>query len=55
MAELLDNFEFASQLYASFESEKFLNFVLEFYPGGELFYHLQRQKMSESEAKLYFC
>ncbi len=31
---------FVARLHACFESDAHLNFLLEFYPGGELFYHL---------------
>lgn len=55
MAELLEDFPFVAKLHASFESERHLNFLLEFYPGGEMFFHLQRQRLSEEEAKVYFC
>jgi len=34
------NHTFLVKLHATFESQKHLNFLLEFYPGGELFYHL---------------
>lgn len=44
-----------AQLHCSFESERHLNFLLEYYPGGELFLHLQRRRFSEHEARLYFC
>ena len=41
-------------MHASFESEKYLNFLLEFYPGGELFFHLQKKRLSENAAKFIF-
>jgi hypothetical protein len=34
------NAPFVAKLYACFESGKHLNFLLEFYCGGELFFHL---------------
>ena len=46
---------FITKLVASFESEFYLNLLMEYYPGGELFFHLQKKKFTESEVKLYFC
>jgi len=47
--------KFAAQLQASFESANYFNFLLEFYPGGELFFHLTRQKQfTEGIARFYF-
>lgn len=45
---------FIASLHACFESENHLNFLLEFYCGGELFFHLQNRKLTEHEAKFYF-
>lgn len=45
---------FLVKLAATLESENHLNFLIEFYPGGELFYHLQRQRLSEQESKFFF-
>lgn len=53
MIEMINDISFATRLIASFESEKFLNFVIEYYPGGEMFFHLQKRRLSEEEAKLY--
>jgi len=36
----LKNNKFFVQLYSTFESYSHLNFLLEFYPGGELFFHM---------------
>lgn len=55
LSEVVHDFPFVAMLHASFESERHLNFLLEYYPGGELFLHLQRRRFSEHEAKLYFC
>lgn len=55
MAEIINDFPFVAKLYASFESDKHLNFLLEFYPGGEMFFHLQKRRLTENEAKLYFA
>lgn len=55
LSEVVSDFPFVSLLHASFESERHLNFLLEYYPGGELFLHLQRRRFNEHEAKLYFC
>lgn len=53
MIDLIIDIPFTTRLIASFESEKFLNFVIEYCPGGEMFLHLQRKKLTEEEAKLY--
>ncbi|KAL4447090.1 hypothetical protein ABPG74_013942 [Tetrahymena malaccensis] len=45
---------FIASLHACFESEFHLNFLLEFYCGGELFFHLQNRKLTENESKFYF-
>ena len=46
---------FLIKLVSAFSSEKCLHLVLDYCPGGELFYHLQRNgKMSEDIAKFYF-
>ncbi|EGR31007.1 protein kinase domain protein [Ichthyophthirius multifiliis] len=45
---------FIATLHCCFESNSHLNFLLEFYCGGELFFHLQNKKLSESESKFYF-
>ena len=45
---------FIVQLHYSFESESKLYFVLDYLPGGELFYHLRKeQRFSEEKAKFY--
>jgi serine/threonine protein kinase len=41
-------------LAATFESSNHLNFLLDFCPGGELFFHLQRVRFDEKEAKFFF-
>jgi hypothetical protein len=43
---MVSDIPLATKLEASFESENHLNFLLEFYPGGEFFYHLSQQKLS---------
>ena len=48
MSELISDFPYVAKLYASFESDKHLNFLLEFYPGGEMFFHLQKRRLVES-------
>ena len=48
MSELISEFPYVAKLYASFESDKHLNFLLEFYPGGEMFFHLQKRRLVES-------
>ena len=53
--ECLDN-AFIVKLYWSFQSSDQLHFVMDFCPGGELFYHLHNMgKFSESKAKFYFA
>ena len=51
----LGNRDLLVMLHASFESEDSFNLLLEFHPGGELFYHLQRIRITETEARFYFC
>jgi serine/threonine protein kinase len=48
MSELINDLEFVTRLESSFESYQHLNFLLEFYPGGELFYHLTNRKLKEA-------
>lgn len=55
MCEFVTDLPFTVKLYASFESLQHLNFLLEFYPGGEMFYHLQQRRLTEAEARLYFA
>ena len=50
-----DGSNFCSKLYAAFESSTQFNFLLEFYSGGELFFHLQDGPLKEEDAKIYFC
>ena len=44
---------FITQLYYSFQSEKKLFFVMEYCPGGELFYLLSKQKKFTEEQYSY--
>lgn len=47
---------FIVKLYSAFQTERDLNFVLEYCQGGELFYHLQQQKQQkfdEHAARFY--
>lgn len=46
LSEMVRGMPFATELICSFESERHLNFILEFYPGGEFFYHLTKIKLS---------
>ena len=55
LSELLLDCPFVTKLQAAFESEGHLNFLLEFYPGGEFFFHLTQSKLTEDEAKLCFA
>lgn len=45
---------FLADLICAFESENFLNFLMEYYPGGELFFHLKKMKFTEEVARFYF-
>lgn len=47
MTDIVADLTFVIKLYCSFESCYFLNFLFEFYPGGELFYHLRQAKFTE--------
>ncbi len=47
---------FIVQLHWTFQSRSHLYFVLEFCPGGELFFHLaKRGRFNEDTARFYFC
>ena len=47
---------FIIRLYAAFTTRHQLHFVLDFCPGGDLFFHLSRKgRFSEAAAKFYFC
>lgn len=46
---------FLLQLSYAFESNLYIAFVMEYCPGGELFYHLRRiKRMNEEMARFYF-
>ncbi len=50
------NHPFIVKLYYAFESQYNVHFVLEFCPGGELFYHMRNvHKLKEEQALFYFC
>ena len=49
------NCPFLAVLISAFESENFLNFLMEYYPGGELFFHLKKVKFTEEIARFYFA
>ena len=55
LSEMVKGLPFVTELVSSFESEKHLNFLLEFYPGGEFFYRLTKIKLSEDDAKICFA
>ena len=47
---------FIINLHWAFKSEDYLHMVLDFCPGGELFFHLQKYgKFSEEISRFYFC
>jgi len=49
------NFKFLATLHLTFESKNYLNLVLDFYPGGEFFFQMQKRRFTEKQIKLYFC
>lgn len=49
------NERFLAKLITAFESEFYLNFLMEYYPGGELFFHLKKKRFSEETAKFYIA
>ncbi|KAL4129683.1 hypothetical protein KRP22_007600 [Phytophthora ramorum] len=54
--ERLDGHPFIVKLYSAFQTDRDLNFVLEYCQGGELFFHLQQQfsqKFEENAARFY--
>jgi protein-serine/threonine kinase len=55
MVEITHDLPFTVKLEAAFESYRHLNFLLEFYPGGEMFFHLTFKKLSEEESKICFA
>jgi len=40
-------------LYATFAIKDHLCFLMEYLPGGEMFYHLQHYHFTDEEARLY--
>lgn len=45
-------------LHACFESKNHFNFLMDYYPGGELFLHLSsadQKPLTMSQIKHYFC
>jgi serine/threonine protein kinase len=49
------NHPFIVKIYYAFESDSSVNFILEFCPGGELFYHMRNmRRLSEDQALFYF-
>ena len=47
---------FIVELYYAFQTEQKLYFVLEYCPGGELFFHLSRaERFSEGKCRFYAC
>ena len=56
LESLKQNNMFIMNLHSAFTSQEYLHLVLDFCPGGELFYHLSwNGRMSEKIAKFYFC
>ena len=51
----LDSNSYTIYCHTAFESEKHLNFLTDYYPGGELFFHLARQTLPVDSAKILFC
>jgi serine/threonine protein kinase len=54
LTELKEN-RHTIKFHCSFESLNHLNFLIDFYPGGELFCHLTSNRLREADAKVYFC
>ena len=47
---------FIINLHGAFKSSEYLHMVLDFCPGGELFFHLTKYgRFSEDIARFYFC
>ncbi|EGR33922.1 protein kinase domain protein, partial [Ichthyophthirius multifiliis] len=54
--EIIKDSDYFVKIQYSFQTKHKLIFVLEYCPGGELFYHLeQKSKFSEEESKFYFA
>jgi serum/glucocorticoid-regulated kinase 2 len=46
---------FIVRLVATFACKDYLCFLMEYSPGGELFFHLQNNRFSEDEVRVYFA
>ena len=47
---------FISKLHWAFQTKNKLHFIMDFYPGGELYFHLKKLRvLTEDQAKFYFC
>ncbi|KAK6054075.1 kinase domain protein [Cooperia oncophora] len=54
--EAASNYPFLVGLHSCFQTESRLFFVIEFVPGGDLMFHMQRQrKLPEDHARFYSC
>lgn len=45
---------FLVKVYFAFQDALYINLVMEFVPGGELFYHLQKRKKFDQKATVFF-
>ncbi|CAD8156679.1 unnamed protein product [Paramecium octaurelia] len=55
LSNVLNQSPFIVPLYATFATREHLCFLMEYSPGGEMFFHLQNYRFTEDEAKKYFC
>ncbi|CAK66537.1 unnamed protein product (macronuclear) [Paramecium tetraurelia] len=53
LSQVLNQSKFVIPLYATFAIKDHLCFLMEYLPGGEMFYHLQHYRFSDEEARLY--
>lgn len=52
---MLNHSKFIIPLYATFAAKDHLCFLMEYSPGGEMFYHLQNYRFTDEEARTYIC
>ncbi|KAM3138675.1 hypothetical protein pb186bvf_009239 [Paramecium bursaria] len=53
LTQVLNKSKFIIPLYATFATKDYLCFLMEYSPGGEMFYHLQTYRFTEDETKQY--
>jgi serine/threonine protein kinase len=55
LLQLQEN-KFTINCHAAFESDRHLNFIMDYCPGGELFYHIKDGLLAnDASVKVYFC